>query len=397
MAAGCGPGPGFTFLLGATPYPLPQAQWTQLQDNGVLLREFMHTTINLFRASLAGDANPQIAELLLNEVPRSLGREYHLALRDEHWSSPDFFRTDESLTGHVLEIQCPGSSWGELAAAERLFAASSEGPDPLTGEFIRQLQHVAGPDPRVIHLEDNASAPYGVRYFKQVTTPSVRYFGLARGLGSLECNYVRSHSFQGMMAENYAPIRLRLCAQGACRFDLPPHVTFDQKAPLALPFWSVTRDSYSDDTRSLFPFTSLLINGVYEDEDGVRQQVSQLLRQPVSRRKYYLKYAGSDVTLNWGSRAVYAIARGGAQSRAQVTETARRASHAHPWLLQADQRSRSSITFHRPDGEIHSATWPGKLSGYYGPQGVMSASVMHRRHTKVHGQFDTVFSSVTRP
>jgi len=150
---------------------------------------------------------------------------------------------------------------------------------------------------------------------------------------------------------------------------------------------------YSDEVRRLFPHSSLLLDGTFEDELGQTVGIDDVVAMRPKDRAYYLKYAGSDVSLNWGSRGVFAIQRGGKKVRKHVREVAAASSLAHPWMLQRSARSSERVrVVMRDHADEVEAVWPVKYSGYYGPEGLIGVSAMHRRHTKVHGQHDTVFS-----
>jgi hypothetical protein len=256
---------GFTQLLPVAPRRLPATEYHGYRERYMVIREFCKTTLDLFQASLRGDADPSIAELLINESPPHLAKDYHRQLPPHLYHVPRFFRTDQASHQHPCEVQCPGSMWGDFQLLWDFFEARGQldGGLSLSEGFIESLTDHLGEQPRVLHLVDNASAPQGVRYFIERTRPQVKYFGydaeLGSGTGSLACNFVRSHSFFGLLAENLIQARLREAARtGTSVFDLPPCVVLDQKVPCALPFEPLTMEYYSDAVRGLFPYTALV-------------------------------------------------------------------------------------------------------------------------------------------
>ena len=72
------------------------------------------------------------------------------------------------------------------------------------------------------------------------------------------------------------------------------------------------------------------------------------------------------------------------------------ADHARgrPWVLQeAVRHSEPAVAFGR-DGELLETDAYSKLSGFYGPDGLMAICVMQLRSHKVHGSEDTILSLV---
>ena len=173
---------------------------------------------------------------------RSLGIRYHRQLEERHFTLPVFFRTDEVTPGRIIEIQCPGSAWGELQLtfehAARLGYCADD-VSPADG-FATQLTNFLKAPPVVEHMLDNSSAPPGMRYFIEKTRPRLRYLGIDRGVRAADCNFIRSHAFFSICADKDFLPRLARVGRGVT-YDLPPHILFDNKALLVLPFWSITR------------------------------------------------------------------------------------------------------------------------------------------------------------
>ncbi len=241
---------------------------------------------------------------------------------------------------------------------------------------------------------DNSSIPAGMRYFIEKTRPSIRYWGIDRGITPKQCNFIRSHSFFGLCADNEFSSRLVRTGKGIT-FDLPPHVLFDQKASLVLPFWSLTRELFSDEIRNLLIFsTPLLPNGI-ELPGNNRISIEEFSQLPRSQRSYYLKYAGSNVALNWGSKAVYRLSNLSHESCLKLLNRCiSNYSYGQTWLLQEEEIHDDKIDFLTRNCEKHVETLRAKFSSFYGPFGCLGILAMHRNHYKVHGQNDTVISHV---
>ena len=387
---------GFTELLATTPYRVLSAVWRGYEARLALIRSFQKAALQLFRAALKGETDPAVLHWLINETPESIGIPYHRALEDRHFTLPVFFRTDEVRPGRISEVQCPGSSWGELQvvfehAARMGYCASDGSP---ADQLVTQLIDLLRTTPVVDHQLDNSSAPAGMRYFIEKTRPRVRYWNIDRGIKSADCNFIRSHAFFSICADKDFQSRLARVGRGVT-YDLPPHILFDNKAALVLPFWSVTRESFADEMRDLFPFTTPLLPSGIELPDGTRVTIEELSRFPQSRRSYYLKYAGASLALNWGSKGVYRLSNlGSGACRNLLHKCLSGYERGQIWLLQKEEFQEDEIEYLARDGSVQNERLRAKFSGYYGPQGCLGVLVMHRAHFKVHGQEKTVLSYV---
>ncbi len=385
---------GFTQLLSVKPYCLPSAARRLYEARLPLIRAFQRSALAIFRAALARAMPPAVLHWLLNETPASLGLAYHRRLEDRHFTLPVFFRTDEVRPGRIAEIQCPGSMWGELQlafeyAARLGYCAGAASP---AEQFVAQLRSLLPQAPVVHHLLDNASAPAGLRYFMEKTRPGIRYWSIDPGVRVSDCNFIRSHSFYGLCAENEFQARLAHVGCGVT-YDLPPHVLFDQKAALVLPFWSLTRDYFPDGIRGLFPFTTPLLPTGIELPDGACVAIEDFAGWPRSRRSYYAKYAGANVARNWGSKAVYRLSNMSSDACLDFLRGCLSGyERGEIWLLQREECQDDEIVYLTRDGRFHTGRLRAKFSGFYGPAGCLGVLAMHRRHNKVHGQEDTIIS-----
>lgn len=387
---------GFTELLATEPYRMSPVLRRQYDGRLHLIRSFQKIALDVFRAALSGEMPPAVLHWLMNETPDCVGLSYHRNLEDRHFTLPVFFRTDEVRPGKIIEIQCPGSAWGELQLAfEYAVAMGYRGREASPADrFAAQLTDFLRDTPVVHHLLDNASAPPGMRYFIEKTRPRVRYLSIDHGVRASDCNFIRSHAFFSICSDKDFLPRLSKVGSGVI-YDLPPHILFDNKAALVLPFWSVTRESFSDDIRELFPFTTPLLPGGIELPDGTRVTIEDFCRWPRSRRSYYLKYAGASLELNWGSRGVYRLSNLGSGACLNfLRECLSGYEKGQIWLLQKEEIQEDEIAYLTRDGIVHNQHLHAKFSGYYGPDGCLGVLAMHRQHNKVHGQPDTVLSYV---
>lgn len=293
----------------------------------------------------------------------------------------------------IAEIQCPGSLWGELELLynfhkSRNFVLPKFSPAEI---FATQLKDfLNGEDPVIQYLTDNASAPPGVHYFIQQTRPFVKYWGIDKGVRAMNCNFIRSHSFYGLCGENYFKTRLQQ-ENPRFKFDLPPHILFDQKATLVLPFWKKTRHLFSDKIRNMIVYSTPLIDEQIELEEGEMISISNFSKLPQSRRNYYLKYAGSDVSINWGSKAVYRLSNYGSGKCLELLQSCLSDfQYGKIWLLQKELTESAEISYYDRTETRCLDKFNAKYSSFFGPAGLIGIVASYRKHFKVHGQEETV-------
>ncbi|MGJ8654189.1 MAG: hypothetical protein ACSHX8_13025 [Opitutaceae bacterium] len=395
---------GFEALIGSQSYALDDAELSAAESRYETIKEFQVSAMKLFRASLVGDADASIAQGILSDVPESYGWEYHKHLPDAVWKTPVYFRTDEARLGKLTEVQCSGSGWDLVETLRDFYGACPQHyGEPqrfkrsLADLFQEATKNYVGAQPVVHHLADNASRPHGARFFIQkVREQGGTFFSYDGGVRHSDCNFIRSHDCYSLYHHNFFADRLERSEHGECFFDLPPIALYDTKLIMAWPFWSRTREHFSDEVRELFPFTALIEADGVELADGRKADIQTIIDIGNNQRNYFVKYAGTDVARNWGSRAVFSL-RG--LSRGKCEELLRtitdETSKGQPWVLQESVHEKQSVTFWEPGTEEEgSMQGNGKWSSFYGPEGLMAMLVMHLGSHKVHGSDKTVMSIV---
>lgn len=394
---------GWTALLATTPYPMDARTLDAHRARYAVIRRAQRGVLALFRASLAGEADPEIARMVLGDVPQHYGVAYHRALTERQHQIPVFFRTDEMHGGKLTEVQCSGCSWGLAeqlrdlyVAHESTFGPPVHFPESLARQVARGLRDHLGRDPVVHHLVDNASRPHGATYFLQRLrdegVPHLYYDG---GVHPSDCNFVRAHDFFSLASHNFFRERMERCERGEVFFDLPPSCLFDGKIIMSWPFWHRTRDAFDDEVRALFPHTCVIEPEGVVLADGEKRTLDEFCAIPRRKRGYYLKYAGTDVALNWGSKGVHlATQLTRANCRALLERILADRQRGRTWILQEDFRHSEPVAALGRDGRSIETDAYSKLSGFYGPAGLMAILVMHLRSHKVHGTAETVLGLV---
>jgi hypothetical protein len=373
--------------------------WSEFERRHDTIRRFQQISMDLFRMALAQELEPEVGRVLLNDALGSWREEFHRRLLEPHWTLPCYFRTDEAAPGQIVEIQCPGSLWGDhqLVAdlAESWGVLDSRTPK-LAERFSESvLQLLGGRPPFVHHLLDNASGPHTMRYFINCTRSQLKYHAWDPGIKPQECSLVRSHSFYGLMAENFALPRLTQCLEGTLIYDFPPHVLFDQKATLALPFWHLTASHFDEEIRSIILYNDFVTPAGFTLENGESCTLESFAMRPRRERRYFLKYAGCDVSINWGSRGVISLSNCGRdECLARLQRAAAAYERGQVWTIQLGHTTHEEVSYYDRNGALETKIMTPKFSGFYGPFGLLGVLLQHRRFYKVHGNEETAVSIV---
>jgi hypothetical protein len=368
-----------------------------MRDHYREIAEFFQICSDLFFTDLR-EFRLGLADILLRDVHGSFALDFHQTLPAALRHVPRFFRTDQPSLSVVNEIQCPGSGWGELSLLEEFYketGALAEDSPSLAALFADAVHGLLAGDPRIHHLVDNASSLASNVYFINAireADPSVKFYGFDRGIRPQNCNFVRTHLFEGLVTENLARLRRKQAVEGTLTYDYPLVCIYEQKVLMALPFLPGTHKYFSDRIRNLFPYTAVVMPSGVVLDDGEHYDINRLASLPRSRRRYFLKYGGADPSRNWGSRAVFYI---GEMASARLSGLLQSVIQEYRdgrgvWVLQKAVSQTSAEEYYSPNGTIRSTNQYVKYSAFYGPGGLLGAMSMHRHTKKVHGQADTI-------
>jgi hypothetical protein len=365
----------------------------QRQSAHVAISKFFSTAREIFKRSVLGE-DSDLKKLLINDSTDRLPSGFYRELPNAAWTDPLFFRTDESRAGEIFEIQCPGSGWGDMLLLGALYrdhcrVADLKSDDPKT-RITEAIQDTCKTkSPTVLHLLDNSSNPTSMHYLIRCTQPPLLYWGYSKDVRNGDCSFIRSHSVYGLIAENLFRHRLKLAGEGKVKFDLPPLMVFDQKMMLCLPFLDETKAEFSDDIREHIVYTYPVCPQGFRDENGEWVKLESFRKRKPHGRKYFLKYGGSDTTINWGSRAVYRLDSESVDEH--LSQAAADFERGHPWVIQPARSNKEEITyFCQNSDQKQSDRLTAKYSSFYGPNGLLAVRTHHRKSTKVHGQADAV-------
>jgi hypothetical protein len=386
---------GFGMLVRTSQYELPPSTFMMLHERYKTIRAFQLEAIDLFYRSVRGEIAPEWGKRLLGDVPAELGREFHLALPANLRKPPVFFRSDEVGPGKITEIQCPGSGWGEFCLLEDFYRGGH-----LANSFAQRWTDALNAQfdgPKIVHhLIDNASMPPCNHFFINCTRTvenAPKYWPFDKGIRPTDCNFIRTHLFSGMMYENFAASRLERGKRGELFYDYPPMAIFEQKLLYVLPFDPQTKDAFGDEVRALFPYSAILTDSGFWDEDGQFVLYEEFIQRPRGDRDFFIKYGGVDPNINWGSRGVF-HAGDFSQNRLRALVGAIRRDNANGrhWVIQRSIGSKESCKFYSRVGDVEACTVYTKFSAFYGPTGLLGVNSKHRTKRKVHGASDTIAS-----
>ncbi len=394
---------GFTNLIAQKPYGMDDSTFEGFQDRYSLITQFYKITRDIFMASLRGEIDPAIADTVLVGQPPCRGKEYHLKLTERQMQLPVFFRTDEAAPGALVEIQCFGCGRGIADQIREIyqrfpddFGVPTRFSNSLASNFAQSLRSYLGREPIIHHLLNNASQPHSERYFTQrCREEGLKYYSWD-AVSWKECNFIRAHEFYDLRYNNFFSDWMTACEEGHLFFDHPPTLLYDAKIILAWPFWNKSREYYSDEVRSLFPYTNIITPEGFYLEDGSWVSPKDYCQISNSKRTDYFKYAGSDPTLNWGSRAVY---YSGSLSKVACEKLLFNRILAdyqigHYWIFQKARTCPELVTVVDRGGQETTLNAYTKFSGFYGTEGLMGILIMQQNSRKVHGSLKTIVSLV---
>lgn len=365
--------------------------WEQMNSQRDKIFEFFRIVSRIAKDSLQNN-DLELQRLFFSEAPAGMDVNYHQSLPDACWNPPILFRTDQSLSGKIYEIQAPGSGWGDLylyasCLAKKGFSIPEE-YFAFSHAYINNIRFATGKEePKVYYMIDAASVPYSIRYMQAITRYDIKYWGLSSEVKMNSVDCVIGHSVISLTTSNYFQSYLQKAAEGSLVFAVPPNIIYDEKAIYVLPFHRKTKQYFDDSIRDMFPFTSVLENGGFYDETDKFVTIDEFCNKAKRSRKYYLKYGGPDTNRNWGSKTVHRLS--GSDCRERLEEACKLAAKGEIWLIQKDVSKEIPEALSPDLANIVAEKNTIKLSGFYGLQCMFGVKVMARHHFKVHGQKDT--------
>ena len=213
-------------------------------------------------------------------------------------------------------------------------------------------------------------------------------------LKAIDSHFVRTHYYLELFGECDFNKRIH-DSKSASPYDLPPMSLFDQKAILVLPFWEKTRKMFTDEIRSLLAYSIPLIDNRIRLENGTVVTIEEFASLPQSQRNYYLKYAGTDASINWGSRSVTSIEKLGREKLIELLyeKIEDFKINNRPWILQYESKgSKDNVTYYDlvSCSKLEKNNQNSKFSYFYGPYGAIGGVASYRKVNIVHGQPDTI-------
>lgn len=366
-----------------------------LKKQKVLIRKFLSIVSNIAKNSLKDNSKNEIRKILFSESVLGMDTAYYKSLDDFCWNIPVMFRTDQSIDGKIFEIQSPGSGWGDIpliyTSLSEKYPEFIEKTRKYVEEYTNFIKKITSSDnPIVAHFEDASSNPTSIKYLKAITSNDIKYWGLDGDVNMEDVDYVVTHSVNSLIGLNCFEKYKSQAKQKKLIFCIQPNFLFDQKAIYLLPFLKETSSLFNEAIRQLFPYTSYLHNGGFCLKDGRFITIEKFSKLISSERRYYLKYAGPNVSKNWGSKSVFRL------SKNDCYELLKRANElaekGEIWIVQEDITSFSDMEKSEYSDDINQILKNHnhlKISAFHTPYSIIGYKVMFRKHFKVHGQKDT--------
>lgn len=361
----------------------------------LLISEFLDIIVRIAQEALEND-NKELLDILFSESIAGMDLEYHRKLPKGCWKKPVLYRTDQSLSGKIYEIQMPGSGWGDLVliakALERngcqLPCSAKQFTEKYSNTIVRATQKET---PRVFHMLDAASEPAGMRYLFTQTRPRLQYWGIDSEVRMHEIDFITAHSAASLTTSNYFKSYISMLKEEKIVFGIQPNLLFDQKAIYLLPFDRRTRSEFRDEIRGIFPFTTVVEEGGFFDEKDNFVDLVEFANRRKSQKRYFLKYGGTDLSRNWGSRSVFRLDSMSKRECANLlSKVSGLAKKGEVWLIQEDVSRCMGINISDDIKKILKEKMHMKISAFYGGDSVLGVKVMARKHFKVHGNTDTL-------
>jgi hypothetical protein len=385
----------FTALVPMSgPYQASARRIELSRSRGKGVSDFFRRCLDVYDAILADELPPIVGRVLYGDCPASFGLEFHRGLGAAAHTIPRSFRTDESLSGKLYEVQVPGSGWGDYLLLSEFYDRETGGTraiDTLTWYVDRLKEHCGTVDPRIMYFVDSASSQAGARYFVQRSRElGLRYYGWDPDVSLRDIDFVKSHTWHSLWMDPQVTLRIKQAQTNCGLYDLPPNWIFWTKVMCALPHWRLTRDLFTDRDRDLFAYTAVLEPEGFQSPDGDFVTREQFLASKPSRRRFYLKYCGFDRGRNGGSRGVYRIDSSGEAVNKLIRNAWDESVTGAPWILQ--QAVEDDYVEGVEDPRL--AGMHSKYSALCAFEELYGSLLMLRKHFKVHGQADTLSTIV---
>ncbi|HEY5832993.1 hypothetical protein [Streptomyces sp.] len=337
-------GAGASIPLPPTPRPFqPSPERAALsRDRRRSVPDFFRGCLRVYRAVLDGEVPPAVGKAIYGGCPPHLDLGFHRRMGTAALTVPQSFRTDESMSGKLFEIQVPGSGWGEYLLLSDFYAAfRGRGPLGTDGAgtvaaYVDALRRTfRTTDPCLLHLLDTSTAQTGMRYFIQRARGlGVRYFGWDSGIGPADIQHVKSHSWQALFAAQHHDQLLARAAREPALYDTSTNWMFFTKVVTALPFWRLTADFFTDQDRSLFPYTAIVEPDGVQTADGEFVSRKEFTEQVLGGRRYFLKYAGGDLYRGSTGYGVHVLDAAADGTRAVLDAAWEEVAAGTTWIVQ---------------------------------------------------------------
>lgn len=350
MSKWLGVGSTTSFLPAAHPF-VPSAQRSALsRSRSETVPAFFRNCLRVYQAVICDEISPVVGKAIYEDCLPGLGLEYHRSLGQAAQTTPHSFRTDESLSGKLYEIQVPGSGWGEYLLLSEYFSSlhGVKGVSATTtvSTYIDALRRALYTnDPCLLYLSDTSTGQTGVRYFIQrARAAGAHFYGWDPEVHAKHVTHIKSHSWRSLFTEHNAAEHLARAPHEPTLYDSSLNWMFYSKVMTALPFWRHTFEFFTDSDRALFPFTAILEPDGVQLSDGNLVGRREFIANYLQGKRYFLKYAGFDLHKGSGGNGVYVLEGDSPRTLARLKAAWDESAAGTTWILQHAVDDKGSST-----------------------------------------------------
>ena len=395
IVSSSGRGKTFSMQVCPDPFILDSDEFNGFGSRYNTIKRFMSISEKILKKSFGNKSLDFILKFFLGEVDQATV-EYHKQYYDSNRDyTPLFFRTDEPVPGRIVEIQSPGSGLATLGELQKVWAEARGLHFPgWDTQMVSMLEQICGRMPRILYIPFSSFQDDRIIFEKLTEQQGVEYIDPANA--KLEdFDFVRTHSFDNLSYNNlFNHIMIRFF-QGNCIIDSPPTLSYNQKIAMALPFDYRTYHFYDDEIRGLFPKTMVVEPNLRIEAEGLMYSLEQFSNLPPSKRKYVLKYAGSDPFLGSGGRRVYNLSQMSKKNCLEaLSQAEQNATQGVYWILQDLIEKKYSVPNVKDLKTIEYKNCCARFSGFYGLNGLITRGVCFRDSYKVAGSEKTALAVV---
>lgn len=183
-----------------------------------------------------------------------------------------------------------------------------------------------------------------------------------------------------------------------------PNLLHEQKIIMALVRELKFKDNFTEEEIKLFPESYIIKKSSIMGFDERSYSLQDIVEMPRKERRFIVKYAGLDLRINWGGRAVYRLKMLSRKQTERIISNALASyeKYQEPWILQKDISSKTNIEyFDVKNNLLKNADLYKLCRPYYihlpdnNDVELIDIMVLFRNNFKVHAKEDCAFGLIS--